>query len=313
MKWAQWISYVLEEEGFTVVVQVWDFRPGNNFVLEMQNAATRARRTIMVLSPDYLKSQFASPEWAAAFAHDPKGLSQKLVPVQVRPCQPTGLLVSIVQIRIAGLVEAAARKALFDGLSQKRAKPSSRPPFPGKVTAVRRKAFPGPALRDKQRLLTNVRRPASPALIPLLRQAPSDVEKRRFVRQGFKTIKSLFKSNLQAVSRQEARIETDFHLSSAEDFRVELFLDGSSKSICRIWQGGMHSENDICYAEGRLMSGNGCNEVIALSSDQDGLYFAAQMAIGMFASEKSYNTKRLTANDAAQYLWHRFVAPLGRQ
>jgi len=35
----------------------------------------------MVLSPDYLKSQFASPEWAAAFADDPQGLKRKLVPV----------------------------------------------------------------------------------------------------------------------------------------------------------------------------------------------------------------------------------------
>ena len=71
--WAEWIGYVLEEEGFTAVIQAWDFRPGSNFVLEMQRAATEADRTIMVLSPDYLKSQFASPEWAAAFAQDPRG------------------------------------------------------------------------------------------------------------------------------------------------------------------------------------------------------------------------------------------------
>ena len=61
--WAEWIGYVLEEEGFSVIIQAWDFRPGSNFVLEMQKAATEADRTIMVLSPDYLKSQFASPEW----------------------------------------------------------------------------------------------------------------------------------------------------------------------------------------------------------------------------------------------------------
>ena len=67
--WAEWIGYVLEEEGFAVDIQVWDFRPGNNFVLEMQRAATEADRTIMVLSPDYLKSQFASPEWAL---HSPR-------------------------------------------------------------------------------------------------------------------------------------------------------------------------------------------------------------------------------------------------
>jgi TIR domain len=90
--WAEWISYVLEEEGFTVIIQAWDFRPGSNFILEMQRAAIEADRTIMVLSPDYLKSEFASPEWAAALVQDPKGLERKLLPVIVRQCQPRGLL-----------------------------------------------------------------------------------------------------------------------------------------------------------------------------------------------------------------------------
>src|ERR1700674_4040655 len=90
--WAEWIGYVLEEAGCAVIIQAWHFRPGSNFVLEMQKAAAEADRTIMVLSPDYLKSQFASPEWAAAFAEDPLGLERKLVPILVRQCEPTGLL-----------------------------------------------------------------------------------------------------------------------------------------------------------------------------------------------------------------------------
>lgn len=90
--WAEWIAYALEEEGFSTVIQAWDFRPGSNFVLEMQKAAGEADRTIMVLSPDYLKSQFASSEWAAAFVQDPQGIRRKLLPVVVRKCSPPGLL-----------------------------------------------------------------------------------------------------------------------------------------------------------------------------------------------------------------------------
>jgi hypothetical protein len=38
-EWAEWIAWCLEEDGgYHVVVQVWDFRPGNNFVLLMQQA-----------------------------------------------------------------------------------------------------------------------------------------------------------------------------------------------------------------------------------------------------------------------------------
>ena len=69
-----------------------------NFVLEMQRAASECERTVAVLSPDYLASAFTQPEWAAAFAGDPTGKSQKLIPVRVRPCELVGLLKSVVYI-----------------------------------------------------------------------------------------------------------------------------------------------------------------------------------------------------------------------
>src|SRR5260370_37865821 len=90
-EWAEWVGWVLEEAGASVVLQAWDFVPGSNFVLEMQRAATSAERTIAILSPDYLKSRFAAPEWAAAFAQDPEGMKRSLIPVRVRDCALEGL------------------------------------------------------------------------------------------------------------------------------------------------------------------------------------------------------------------------------
>ena len=83
-EWAEWIAWQLEEAGYTTVLQAWDFRPGSNFVLEMQRARTEAQRTIAVLSPDYLAAPFTQPEWAAAFARDPTGEKGLLLPVRVR-------------------------------------------------------------------------------------------------------------------------------------------------------------------------------------------------------------------------------------
>ena len=51
LSWAQWIAVQLERANHTTVLQAWDFRPGTNFVHEMQAAATTAERTIAVLSP----------------------------------------------------------------------------------------------------------------------------------------------------------------------------------------------------------------------------------------------------------------------
>jgi hypothetical protein len=305
--WAQWIGYVLEEEGFSVVIQAWDFRPGSNFVLEMQKAAASATRTVMVLSPDYLQSQFASPEWAAAFGQDPQGQEMKLVPVMVHKCDPPGLFKAIVQIRIVGLDEGAARKALVDGINQKRAKPSTRPRFPGAAAAqVPHKDFPGPSAQDVEPIVAS----RIDSLIPLLKSAPTDADKRRFVKAGFATIKNLFEANLDAVSRKEARIDTDFQLTTATDFRAELFLDGKSTCIGRVWMGGFHSDNGIGYSEGRSMSSNSYNEMLSLSQGGE-LQFEAVMAMGMFNSEKKFDMKHLSAEQAAEYLWQRFASPLG--
>src|SRR5947209_11111711 len=71
--WAVWIAWQLEEEGFSTILQAWDFRPGANFVLKMQEASEKAKRTIAVLSPNYLRADFTQPEWAAAFRRDPQG------------------------------------------------------------------------------------------------------------------------------------------------------------------------------------------------------------------------------------------------
>jgi len=128
--WAEWIAWTLEGAGYSTVIQAWDFLPGSNFVLEMQQAATAANRTIAVLSQKYLESTFTEPEWAAAFAQDPQGKKQKLIPVRIEACQLTGLLASIVYLDLVGLPENDARTALLGAFSI-RNKPSAAPAFPG--------------------------------------------------------------------------------------------------------------------------------------------------------------------------------------
>lgn len=118
--WAVWIAFELEQAGYSTSVQGLDFKPGSNFVLDMQKAASECERTIAVLSPDYLESEFTQPEWAAAFAVDPTGKSRKLVPVRVRPCELNGLLKTIVYIDLVGMEEAAARRELLEGVRQGR-------------------------------------------------------------------------------------------------------------------------------------------------------------------------------------------------
>ncbi len=298
--WAEWIAYVLEEEGFTTKIQAWDFRPGSNFVLEMQEAADAAERAVMVLSPDYLKSKMAASEWAAAFAKDPQGLDRRIVPVMVRQCEPGGLLPQIVQIRIFDLDEDEARAALIEGVNLKRAKPSKRPNFPGAAaTITEHKTFPGQATEPVRSI----------SVIPALKSRPTELQIRKFVKEGFATIRERFVSNLEAAKREDGRIDTDFTDVTGTEFRAELFVDGASKCECRIFSGQTFGPNSICYGQG-LSMGNSASEILSPVEIDGDLSFSASLAMGFTPFEKEVDIKQMNADQAAAYFWSRFTAPL---
>ena len=135
-EWAEWIAWTLESEEYTTVIQAWDFRPGQNFVLEMQRAAADCKRTLMVLSPDYLASVFTQPEWASAFAQDPTGEKRILIPLRVRPCELPGLLRTIIYCDLVGLTQDDAKTTLINAVRElERVKPEVQPAFPGSKPA----------------------------------------------------------------------------------------------------------------------------------------------------------------------------------
>ena len=60
--WAEWIAWILEEDGRRVLIQAWDFVPGTNWVQGMQAGTRDASRTIAVLSREYLTSVYGGAE-----------------------------------------------------------------------------------------------------------------------------------------------------------------------------------------------------------------------------------------------------------
>jgi hypothetical protein len=131
--WAEWIAWQLEAAGFTTLLQAWDFRPGTDFVHQMQQATQRADRTVAVISSAYFGSEFGEAEWRVAFGKDPSGESGMLVPVRVEDFHPPGLLSTLVYVDLVGLDEAAARGRLLAGLrdGERPGRPATAPVFPG--------------------------------------------------------------------------------------------------------------------------------------------------------------------------------------
>jgi len=140
--WAEWIAWTLSDAGYSHYFQKWDFRPGGNFVLDMQQAAADSERTLIVLTPNYLGALYTQPEWAAAFARDPTGEKRLVLPVRVEPCETAGMLRTIVYCDLVGLPAEAARTRLLDAL-RPTGRPDAAPAFPGQAVAA--SPFPGPA------------------------------------------------------------------------------------------------------------------------------------------------------------------------
>jgi len=307
--WAEWIAFVIEETGMEVVIQAWDFRPGHNFPLKMQEAMA-SKKTILVLSPDYLKSSFGAPEWAAAFRDDPEGIERKVVPIMVRECEPPGLLASIVHIRLYELEQEDAKRTLLAGLSQGRAKPAAQPRFPG---AGQGSSRPDASVRD---IKDGIWKPSEPVpsrtLVPRLRVNATDRDKRLFARQGFEAICATFKRNAAEVAASEPRVQVDFEMRTSHDMRGDVYVDGKLKNSCRIRLGGTMSDTSITYGEGRHFSDSGYSEMMSVEED-GGLHFRAQLA--MHSHYHTVGGEKIDYNNmdpeaAGQYLWERFVGKL---
>jgi hypothetical protein len=80
--WAEWLAWQLQQAGYTVELDVWDWAPGEDFVARMQTALESADRLLAVCTKAYFTSVFGGAELRAAFARQAAG---RIVPVLVEP------------------------------------------------------------------------------------------------------------------------------------------------------------------------------------------------------------------------------------
>lgn len=105
--WATWIASVLEGAGLAARVQVWDSRPGNNFVVWMNEQLAGAQWTVAVYSKAYFTSRWCTTEWTSALVR------QTLLPVRIEPVDPPPPLDTITWVDVFEVDEAAAREQLL--------------------------------------------------------------------------------------------------------------------------------------------------------------------------------------------------------
>jgi serine/threonine protein kinase len=128
---AEWIAWQLEDAGYSTIMPKWDFRPGSNFEMEMRKARAKTKRTIVVLSPDYLKARNSMAEWSHVFQQHTTGGQDILLPVCARDCGPKlkKLLGSMVYIDLVGKDRPKALELLLAHVRGERIKPKIEPEY----------------------------------------------------------------------------------------------------------------------------------------------------------------------------------------
>ncbi|WP_322779283.1 TIR domain-containing protein [Frankia sp. Cas4] len=132
--WAEWIAWELDGAGYDVRIQAWHSAPSTNWAAWMQRTVNEADHTLVVLSPDALRSDYVEAEWQAAFRDDPLGRRRRLIPVRVAPLERPGLLGGYTWIDLVGLSEDPARAALLSGVRAAHTdgvRPAQQPAYPG--------------------------------------------------------------------------------------------------------------------------------------------------------------------------------------
>ena len=125
--WAEWLAWQLQEAGYRVELDVWDWAPGEDFVARMSAALERADRLLAVCTEAYFSSAFGGAELRAAFT-TPAAAAGRIVPVLVEPVTLPALYAPLIHLDLTGLDEATAAAGLLDRLAGGR--PTSAPPFP---------------------------------------------------------------------------------------------------------------------------------------------------------------------------------------
>ncbi|MFC0527885.1 FxSxx-COOH system tetratricopeptide repeat protein [Phytohabitans kaempferiae] len=135
--WAEWVASQVEAAGRTVELDVWDWAPGSNAVLKMNDALTAGQVVALYSKAYFERDRFTGDEWTAVLAQRPDAEGRRrLVPLRLEDVKPPPVLAPLVYVDLFGLDEAHARDAVLSAVLGPR-RPTGPVPFPGAVAVSR--------------------------------------------------------------------------------------------------------------------------------------------------------------------------------
>lgn len=116
LNYATWVAEVLESNNYTVTIQAWDFKPGDNFVSKINEALSECQKLIVILSENYLKSKWCEAEWTSKLTEQIALKERRIIPIRIEPVDLKGLLSPIVYIDIVDKSENETKDEILKGI-----------------------------------------------------------------------------------------------------------------------------------------------------------------------------------------------------
>ncbi|MFF3327744.1 TIR domain-containing protein, partial [Streptomyces sp. NPDC002889] len=123
--WAEWVAWQLQDAGYDVELDYWDWGAGDNFVLKMNEALASGRMLALFSAAYFDPERFTTEEWTAVVA-----AKEKLIPLRLDGASAPAILRPLLAPSLVGLAVEEARRVLLGAVAGPR-RPDGEPAFPG--------------------------------------------------------------------------------------------------------------------------------------------------------------------------------------
>lgn len=287
------------------LIEVWHDRriEAGSVVDDAIDAELEAADVILLLvSASFIASPYCySREMKRAMERHERG-EAVVIPVIVQPCDwhpaPFGTLMAAPKDGKAITTWPNAEEAFADVARQVR-------------TVVERLGGGSPARAPVPgpRLALPVVLDAAPVPLPRssnlrLKKTFSELDRDRFLRDGYDFISRFFEGSLQELEARNPGINTDFHRIDGSTFTAAIYRDGKKISECSIHSGsGGFGMNGIAFSFNAGSRGQSMNESLTVAADDQGMYFTS---LGFHHS----GSKQLSPEGGAEVFWQMLIERL---
>ena len=83
----EWLIPHLDRHGIYPYIDIRDFEIGLSILDNIEQAIERTRKTLLVLTPAYIQSEWAAFESLLAHSQDPSALGRRVLPLMLEKCK----------------------------------------------------------------------------------------------------------------------------------------------------------------------------------------------------------------------------------